>query len=89
MEMTETALEIKRLYLLKVQNRTIGKLVGLTINQVNRIIYKELGLQSKNQIFKSNEIREIKELYESGFKRRDIQRMKQLSKAKLDYILRT
>jgi len=86
--MTDQQTEIKRLYLLGIQNKSIAKIIGLTLNQVNRIIYTELGLQSKNKKLSMNEVKEAKILYQKGVKRKKIQEILQIDKARLDHILR-
>jgi hypothetical protein len=88
MEMTDLQTEIKRLYLLGCENRSIAKIVGLTLNQTTRIIYRELELQSKNQKLSIREISDVKRLYESGVKRREIQKILDIDKKRLDHILR-
>jgi DNA-binding CsgD family transcriptional regulator len=86
--MTELETEIKRLYLLGCQNKSIAKIVGLTLNQTTRIIYKELELQSKNKKLSTREIKEVKRLYESGVKRREIQKIMDIDKNRISHILR-
>jgi hypothetical protein len=86
--MNELQTEIQRLYLLGLENKSIAKIVGLTINQTTRIIYKELGLQSKNKKLSMNEVNEAKTLYQKGVKRKKIQDILQIDKARLDHILR-
>ena len=86
--MTDQHQEIKRLYLLGCQNKSIAKMTGLTIHQVNRIIYKELELQSKNKKLSMHEVTEAKRLYQSGLKRREIMKILNMDKQRLDHILR-
>jgi transposase-like protein len=88
MEITDQLQEIKRLYLLGCQNKSIAKIVGLTLNQTTRIIYKELELQSKNKKLSTREIKEVKRLYESGVKRREIQKIMDIDKNRISHILR-
>ena len=80
--------EIKRLYLLGCQNKSIARLMGLTISQVNRIIYKELELQSKNKKLSTREINEAKMLYRSGLKRREIMKILDIDRNRLNHILK-
>lgn len=70
--MTDIQSEIKRLYESGVRNIGIAKITDLTINQVNRIIYKELGLQSKNRITTVSEIKKVKVMRDSGMKLKEI-----------------
>jgi hypothetical protein len=63
-------------------------MTGLTIHQVNRIIYKELELQSKNKKLSIGEVTEAKRLYQSGLKRREIMKILNMDKQRLDHILR-
>lgn len=86
--MTDQQKEIKRLYLLGCENRSIAKIMGLTINQTTRIIYKELELQSKNKKLSMAEIRQVLKLYESGKKRREIMELLQMDKHRIDHILK-
>jgi len=60
----------------------------LTLNQTTRIIYKELELQSKNKKLSTKEIKEVKRLYESGVKRREIQKIMDINKNRISHILR-
>lgn len=86
--MTDQHKEIKRLYLLGCQNKSIARLMGLTLNQTTRIIYKELELQSKNKKLSTKEISEAKRLYREGLKRREICQRMDIDKQRLDHILR-
>lgn len=86
--MTEQQAEIKRLYLLGCQNKSIAKLMGLTLNQTTRIIYKELELQSKNKKLSTREINEAKMLYRSGLKRREIMKILDIDRNRLNHILK-
>lgn len=72
MVMTEKQREIERLYRLKISNPNIAKIMGLTTNQVNRVIYKELELQSKNKMASMDEIRRVAKLRGDGLKLREI-----------------
>lgn len=86
--MTDQQAEIKRLYLLGCQNKSIAKLMGLTINQTTRIIYKELELQSKNKKLTTKEISEAKRLYQEGLKRREIRDRMGIDRNRLNHILK-
>ena len=86
--MTDQQTEIKRLYLLGCQNKSIARLMGLTLNQTTRIIYKELELQSKNKKLTTKEISEVKRLYREGLKRREIRDRMGIDRNRLNHILK-
>lgn len=88
MEMTEQQAEIKKLYLLGIENKSIAKMMGLTINQATQIIYKELGLQSKYQKLSIRLVTEVNRLRAEGLKPRHIMEKLQIPKSRLDYILK-
>lgn len=88
MQLTEIQSEIKRLYLLGCENKSIAIITGLTVNQVNRVIYKDLELQSKNKKLSMNEIKEAADLYKAGLKRREIQSRLGISRHRVNQILR-
>ena len=86
--MTDQQAEIKRLYLLGCQNKSIAKMMGLTINQTTRIIYKELELQSKYKKLSMSEVSQVLSLYQSGKKRREIMKLLDMGKHRVDHILK-
>lgn len=86
--LTPTQQEVKRLYLLKIQNKSIATITGLTIGQVNRIIYKVLGLQSKNKGLKGDEIKAATKLRQKGLKIREIQDHLGITRDRVNRLLR-
>lgn len=67
--MTNINTQIETLYHQGKTSQQIGDEIGLTLNQVNRIVYKELGLQSKVKKVMSSEIKMASELKAKNFNR--------------------
>lgn len=79
--------EALRLYKAGVKLKNIIKLTGLTFNQIDNFIYKNLKLRSRNHKYKVSDLNLIKSLRLQGKKEREILDLTGLKRSQLRYLL--
>lgn len=79
--------QVKNLYNQGKTSQEIAVFTGLSLNQVNRIIYVKLGLQSKIKKMTMKEIKQVNDLKSKGFCRKLICKRLDISLDRHDKII--